>query len=172
MSSNAGKDGEMALVKVVADIATVEERVDFTRTTTTNTADMGADLFISHPSGFIDKIEAIANGSHESSSAATHSKRVVTLAKTRVDKKTTQQKLHGDTIQKFIGDVHKHPDCEGHALVGGAGLSAPARRAFEQAKSDFDLAGKKLVYISNFGLTRVGEHYSRLLANSESGRKP
>ncbi|WP_447578719.1 hypothetical protein [Achromobacter kerstersii] len=161
MSTNIGKDGEMALVKVVADMAIAEERVDFTRTTTTNTADMGADLFISHPKGFMDKIEAIAAGNPVIESNAP------SLAKTRVDKKTTEQKLTPVTVGKFIGDVHKHPDCEGHALVGGSGLNKPAQRMFDAAKSDLARNGKNLVYINNEGLTRIGQHYSRQLQSSE-----
>lgn len=166
MSTNSGKDGEMALVKVVADMAIAEERVDFTRTTTTNTADMGADLFISHPPGFMKKIEAIADGKPVSTTTSNPESNASSLAKTRVDKKTTTQKLTLATVEKFIGDVHKHPDCEGHALIGGAGLNKPAQRKFDAAKSDFAQNGKNLLYINNNGLTRIGEHYSPRLKNS------
>lgn len=166
MSTNSGKDGEMALVKVVADMAIAEERVDFTRTTTTNTADMGADLFISHPKDFMKKIEAIAGGKSVSTTTSNSESNASSLAKTRVDKKTTTRKLTPVTVGKFIGDVHKHPDCEGHALVGGAGLTPPAQRMFDAAKSDFAQNGKNLVYINNDGLTRIGEHYSLQLKSS------
>ena len=46
MSTNKGKDGEMRVIKIVADIAIKEEGFDFTRHTITNESDMGADLML------------------------------------------------------------------------------------------------------------------------------
>lgn len=62
MSSNKGKDGEMRVVKIVADIAIQEEGLDFTRPTVTNESDMGADLMIKSSLQSLNRLLQVAAG--------------------------------------------------------------------------------------------------------------
>jgi hypothetical protein len=82
------------------------------------------------------------------------------LIESRVDVKTTPNKLQTDTVEKFVADVRKHPKCTGHVLMGGSSLTAPAQRKFEQYQQDFEQKGKILAYISNEGISRLESSYA------------
>lgn len=116
MSSNKGKDGEMRVIKIVADIAIQEEGLDFTRPTITNESDMGADLMIKSSPQSLKRLLQVAEGLPQSidEHSAERSKKTI---ESRVDVKTTQSKLQTDTVEKFASDVHKHPKCTGHILM-------------------------------------------------------
>ena len=110
MSSNKGKDGEMRVIKIVADIAIQEEGLDFTRHTITNESDMGADLIIKSTPQSLNRMLQVAAGILKSTDEYNTERSKKTID-SRVDVKTTQSKLQTDTIEKFASDVHKHPKC-------------------------------------------------------------
>ena len=173
MSSNKGKDGEMRVVKVLASVGQLEEGVDFTRPSTTNTADMGADLYLFHPSGFLDKFANIANGNAPNQLAPIEQKSgIKSSQKTRIDVKATSNKIHAQTVRKFISDTHKHPDCTGHLLVGGAELSKTARQEFDEARVSFGKHGKKLDYIKNDGIINLEKHYHPRILDGGDNEPP
>jgi hypothetical protein len=100
MSSNKGKDGEMRVIKIVADIAIQEEDFDFTRPTITNESDMGADLLIKSSPQSIKRMLQVAAGvvpfMNEGNMEQTKK-----LIESRVDVKTTPNKLQTDIVEKF-----------------------------------------------------------------------
>jgi hypothetical protein len=152
MSSNKGKDGEMKVIKIIADIAIQEDGFDFTRPTITNESDMGADLMLKSSLQSLNYILQVAEGTSQSTDSIERSRKTIV---SRVDVKTTQSKLQTDTVEKFASDVHKHPKCIGHILMGGNGLTAPAQRKFNEYKENFEQNGKVLAYISNEGISRL-----------------
>lgn len=163
MSSNKGKDGEMRVVKIVADIAIKEDGFDFTRPTITNESDMGADLMIkSSPQSLKRMLQIAAGVSQSPDECSKETPRKV--IESRVDVKTTQSKLQADTIEKFASDVNKHPRCTGHILMGGSNLTGPAQRKFNQYKEEFEQDGKVLAYISNEGISRLESEYAKSIA--------
>jgi hypothetical protein len=173
MSSNKGKDGEMRVIKIVADIAIQEEGFDFTRPTITNESDMGADLMIRSSQQSLNRMLHIAAGTVQSTNECT-TERSKKAIESRVDVKTTQSKLQTDTIEKFVADVHKHPKSTGHILMGGSSLTAPAQRKFDQYQAEFEQKGKILAYISNDGISRLESGYANVvslaLKDNESDR--
>lgn len=158
MSSNKGKDGEMKIVRLSTHIAESEDWFDFTRHTTTNTADMGADIILRHDEKFLEKMQEIADGKSPSEPCEIKS---LNLVKSRVDVKTTTKSLQKDTITKFISDTRKHPDCKGHILIGGSDMSNPAKKEFKQAQEVFLKERKNLIYISNDGVKRLENYYQK-----------
>jgi hypothetical protein len=96
MSSNKGKDGEMRVVKIVADIAIQEEGLDFTRPTVTNESDMGADLMIKSSLQSLNRLLQVAAGLPQPKDE--HSALNKTI-ESRVDVKTTRSKLQTDTVR-------------------------------------------------------------------------
>lgn len=166
MSNNKGKDGEMKVTKVVCDIALRENGVDFTRPTNTNTADMGADMILESPVGFLERLENIALGKTEFSDKSVQTNdNSSTTYKTRIDVKATDRKLQSDTVDKFTADIRRHPDCKGHILIGGSGLTGPAKIKFNQVQVDAESDGKKVTYISNNGLSKIKNHYEAFPAS-------
>ncbi len=163
MSSNKGKDGEMRVIKIIADIAIQEEGFDFTRPTITNESDMGADLMIRSSQQSLNRILHIAAGTVQSTNECS-TERSKKAIESRVDVKTTQSKLQTDTIEKFVADVHKHPKSTGHILMGGSNLTAPAQRKFDQYQAEFKQKGKILGYISNDGISRLESGYANLVS--------
>ena len=166
MSSNKGKDGEMRVIKIVADIAIQEEGFDFTRPTITNESDMGADLMIKSSPQSLDRLLQVAAGHSQpiDEHSAERSKKPIA---SRVDVKATQNKLQVDTVEKFASDVHKHPKCTGHVLMGGSNLTGPAQRKFNQYKQDLAQEGKVLAYISNEGINRLASEYTKPIAPAQ-----
>ena len=163
MSSNKGKDGEMRVIKIFADIAIQEEGLDFTRHTVTNESDMGADLMIKSSPQSLERLLQVATGLPQFT--AEHStERSKKPIESRVDVKTTQSKLQTDTVEKFASDVHKHPKCTGHILMGESDLTGPAQRKFDQYKKEFEQDGKVLAYISNVGINRLESEYAKSVA--------
>lgn len=159
MSSNKGKDGELRALILTANIGIIKDGIDVTRPTTTNTADQGADLFITHPPEFLNELAEVA-GSKLPSTKNTPAKKVNSSSeKSRFDIKTTDNKLQKDTVEKFIGDCHNHPICTGHVLMGGEDLTGPAKKKFEGAQNRFASSGKKLLYIKNEGVRKLEAHY-------------
>jgi len=161
MSSNKGKDGELKVIILAANIGLVRDGVDVTRPTTTNTADQGADLFITHPSGFLNEFAEVAGSTLPSTQRAPTNKEGAASEKSRFDVKTTDSKLQKDTVEKFIGDCHNHPTCTGHILLGGSDLTGPAKRKFEAAQNRFSSSGKILLYVKNEGIRKLEGHYQQ-----------
>jgi hypothetical protein len=163
MSSNKGKDGEMKAIRLATYIAESEEGVDLIRHTTTNTADMGADMILTHHDDLLPKMKQIAEGEPSSERVESTSMK---SARSRFDVKTTNNKLQKDTVKKFVSDTRKHPDCQGHILMGGKDMTGPARKEFHQAQEAFSENGKTLMYINNDGFKGLYEHYRGLIENS------
>ena len=165
MSNNQGKKGEMVVAVLAASIAYHEDGIDYTRPSVTNSADMGADLYLRHPKGYLENtLLPMADGSYlrlpEDGPKDTESRDSgAETQKSRIDVKKTDEKLGKGTVEKFVADIHKHPDCKGHILVGGSGLTKPAEQILARAKDDFQKDGKILAYISEDGLRRVAAHY-------------
>jgi len=160
MIKNKGKIGEMRVVRLVSEIVSAEDKCDFTRHTNTNTADGGADVVLEHVPDLHQKLITIASGNDLSTdiSCSNTSKSV----KTRIDVKTTDSKISKDTVVKFGGDIRRNPDCKGHMLLGGAGLTRGAKKEFDKIKHASDEVGKQVSYVSNEGLANLETHYTSL----------
>jgi hypothetical protein len=87
-------------------------------------------------------------------------------ARSRVDVKTTNNKLQKDTVKKFVSETRKHPDCQIHIRMGGKDMTGPARKEFHQAQEAFSENGKSLMYINNDGVKKLREHYQKSTENS------
>lgn len=160
MSSNKGKDGEMRVIKIVTDIAIQEEGFDFIRQTITNESDMGADFIIISSSQSLNRMLQVAAGVSQPMDELNTVRSKKTIS-SRVDVKTTQSNLQIDTIEKFASEVHKHPKCTGHILMGGSNLTGPAQRKFNKYKEIFEQDEKILAYISNEGISRLESEYEK-----------
>lgn len=164
MGENKGKKGEMALVITLATVVSHEEdkghRCDITRHTNTNTADSGADVVLESPKTVVDNLFEIAKGS-ASSNNVTHNQLAVKedkIIKTRFDNKNTESKLGVDTVREFVADVRKNPDCTGHVLTGGSGLTAGAKKEIKAAQEAY--GDKKLIgHINNEGIKNINANY-------------
>ena len=88
--------------------------------------------------------------------------------KTRIDVKATNGVISPDTVDKFVGDIRKNPDCKGHALVGGSRMSKGAKEKFETAQEAAKEDGKFVIYIPNIGLQNLENHYEALPSPSDS----
>ena len=159
MSSNKGKDGELTVLIILSNIGRNKDGVDVTRPTTTNTADQGADMFLTHPSGFLTELANVAGVRSPLNPTSTSKKDITISEKSRIDVKTTDRKLQKDTVEKFIDDINMHPKCVGHLLIGGEDLTGPARKTFEDAQSKYCISGKTLLYIPKEGIKKIEEHY-------------
>jgi len=102
MSDNKGKDGEMRVLRVLSHIVEAVDNCDVTRHTNTNTADGGADLVLEHPKGLLSHLEQVASGTPD---LQTPDLQEAPRVKTRIDVKTTDNKISPDTVIKFGGDI-------------------------------------------------------------------
>ncbi|MBO7072461.1 MAG: hypothetical protein J6V89_02930 [Acetobacter sp.] len=153
---NKGKEGEMELAKILADMSR-SFPCDFIRLTTTNTPDMGADFFLEAPPGFVDDViiptanekePNITPYSQESSSRKSRRKSETT----RIDRKTTSYKIGITTAKKFIQDCSKHPRCEKHMLMGGEDLTPKAKEIISSHPN--------ARYVNNKGIEHLAYFFS------------
>ena len=169
MSSNKGKDGEMKVARILTYIGESENNIDFTRHTITNMPDMGADMILTHPDDFLPKLKQISEGVPSSELVESTSPN---QAKSRIDVKATSNKIHVDVVKKFVSDIRKHPDCQGHILMGGKDMSGPAKKEFQHAQKVFSEENKTLMHINNDGSERIEKHYREAIENNGAcGRK-
>lgn len=164
MSNNKGKDGEMRVLRLLTHVVEAEENCDITRHTNTNTADGGADLVFEHPKRLLSRIENIAS---DTGGQETTDPKDMQRVKTRIDVKTTSEKISPDTVDKFAGDVRRNPDCFGHVLMGGVDLSPLARAKFNEIQQAQAEVGKCVTYVPNGGIERLEQYYKALSAPSK-----
>ena len=160
MSSNKGKDGEMNVIKLLADVAIREDKFDFTRPTITNESDMGADLIFKSTLQSLNYMLQVAYGNTEAAVTDEAEPAQTKIMESRIDVKTTQNRLQTDSVDKFASDVRKHPNCCGHILMGGNGLTKPAQQKFNEYKEVYKQEGKILAYISNEGINNLKIEFS------------
>ena len=169
MSSNKGKDGEMDALISFATIAKNEDKFDLTRPTPTNTPDMGADIILEHEENYIEnKMIPLSQEKTPTANKIKTSSIKPKTAKTRIDIKTTDKKLQKDTVEKFIADVRKHPDCKNHMLIGGKDLTSPAKKLLTETNVALEKDNKKLYYINNNGMKNINNHYKKLENKDET----
>jgi hypothetical protein len=168
MSENRGKDGEMRFAIVIAAAAICQNGLDFTRHTLTNQPDLGEDYSVQ---GSVEAFTALCKiGTGEVSNAA--SEVLGDLGRkieARFDVKTTPSRLAGDTVDKFISDVKKHPNTDLHVLVGGSGLTKTAKRKLDDHGATLREDGKAIVYIPNEGVVRLANEYKPEILSALDG---
>jgi hypothetical protein len=170
MSSNKGKDGEMDALIAFATVAKNEENFDLTRPTTTNTPDMGADIILEHKENFIENtMLPLSTGKTPNTTPNTKVKQKT--EKTRIDIKATEKKLLKDTVEKFISDTRKHPDCTNHMLIGGQNLTSPAKKRLDKANEDLKEDKKKLYYLNNDEMKNISDYYKKLETQNKNSNK-
>ena len=157
MANNKGRKGETRLIRLVCDIMDTEESTDFTRHTNTNTADGGADIVLEHPREFYDRLLDIASVESRSEPKTSNPD---TRVKSRIDNKNYNGKLDEVVVNKFGGDIRKNPDCEGHLLAGGEGLTRGGKIALKNLQSAHPK--KRIDYIDESGLKKIESHYQTL----------
>lgn len=158
MSENQGKDGEMRFGIVIAAASIHENGLDYTRHTVTNQPDLGLDYSLQGRATTLVSFCEVGVGKALPSIRETlgaPERRV----DARVDVKTTESKLTGVTVDKFVSDVRKHPNTDLHILVGGNALTKSAEKKFESHRDALRDAGKAIVYIPNEGAARLAKKY-------------
>lgn len=168
MSENIGKDGEMRFAITIAGASIRENGLDFTRHTVTNQPDLGVDYSAQGPAEALVTFCEIGTGTALDGIRETlgESDRKV---EARFDIKTTEEKLAGDTVEKFVSDVKKHPNTDLHVLVGGSGLTKSAQTKFETYGTVLKEDGKAIVYITNQGLAKLASEYKIEILSALSG---
>jgi hypothetical protein len=168
MSENSGKDGEMRFAIVIAGAAIRQNGLDFTRHTVTNQPDLGEDY---SAQGSVEALTSLCEiGTGE----------VLTVARevlggsgrkieARFDVKTTRNKLAGDTVDKFVSDVKKHPNTDLHVLVGGSGLTKTAKEKLDKHSSALREEGKAIAYIPNEGAIRLANEFKAEILSALGG---
>jgi hypothetical protein len=158
MSKNKGKDGEMRVLKLLADVAVTDDKGEVLRLTGTNTADRGGDLIL----------ESVGKTFLDLATTASPEQRAVIEAviapqekmSARIDVKTTNNKITSDIVDDFAHNVKKNPNDKGQVLMGGRDLTGPAKKKFSEYQKLFVPNGKALLYISNEGLEKLEGRYA------------
>ncbi|WP_156943127.1 hypothetical protein [Pseudogulbenkiania sp. MAI-1] len=168
MSENIGKDGEMRFAITIAGASIRENGLDFTRHTVTNQPDLGVDYSAKGPAEVLISFCEIGTGTELGviREAFGQPDRKI---EARFDIKTTEEKLAGDTVEKFVSDVKKHPTTDLHVLAGGSGLTKSAQAKFETYSAALQEDGKALVYIPNQGLAKLASEYKPEILSALGG---
>ncbi|AVZ85467.1 hypothetical protein KWE42_03965 [Acinetobacter pittii] len=145
-----GKKGEMRFTITVAEIALKERRLDFTRFTTTNTADGGGDLYLYAPSNLGEKFEDVRDNGTSNICCSS------SMIEIRVDVKN--KKADKDDAEKFLDDIKKNPKSGEHWLVYKT-ISKPAGDVILEAQE----SSKKPIRTFSFeDLKKISQSYASL----------
>ena len=125
------------------------------------------DKLQSTPSSDSDSDKPVAD-INKSESQSESNKTKSTTEKTRIDVKNTDSKLGKDTVIKFGGDVRKNPDCKNHVLLGGKALTKGAQDELTSLQEAYSKDGKKIVHVTNNGLSNIESHYKALNSPEDS----
>lgn len=158
----------MRFAITIAGASIRENGLDFTRHTVTNQPDLGVDYSAQGPAEALVSFCEIGAGTALESIRGTlgaPDRRI----EARFDIKTTEEKLAGDTVEKFVSDVKKHPNTDLHVLVGGSGLTKSAQAKFEAHRASFQEDGKAIVYIPNQGLAKLASEYKPEILSALGG---
>ncbi len=164
---NQGKKGEMKTTELISKMGQYDNRVDFVRFTRTNTPDNGHDIGLFHTENHFDEMIKISDG--ELSEFSDYRNDNSEEIQTRIDVKNENTKVTKPVAEKFVGDIKKHPDCNGHLLIGNNGLTKGAEQVLNQAHQSYP--NKKIGYISNDGVSRLMEVNDRKLAKQRDIKK-
>lgn len=168
MSENIGKDGEMRFGITIAGASIRENGLDYTRHTVTNQPDLGVDYSAQGPAEALVSFCEIGAGTALEGVRETLGEPDRKI-EARFDIKTTEEKLAGDTVEKFVSDVKKHPNTDLHVLAGGAGLTKSAQTKFEAYGAALQEDGKAIVYIPNQGLAKLASEYKQEILSALGG---
>ena len=144
----------MKVIELISKIGQQDNsHVDITRYTTTNTPDNGYDIGLHHTEKHFDEMLKVSSGnlSKFSDPKDDCSKKI----QTRIDVKNENNKITKPVAEKFVADIKKHPDCEGHLLIGNNGLTKGAEQILSEANEKY--SDKKIDYISNDGVKKLKE---------------
>lgn len=168
MSENQGKDGEMRFGIALAGASIRENGLDFTRHSVTNQPDLGVDYSMQ---GSAETLVAICEiGTGISLPAITDTLGDPTRrVDARVDVKTTNNKLTGVTVDKFVSDIKKHPNTDLHILAGGSALTKDGAKKFRAHQAALNEDGKAIVYIPNDGVARLANEYKPEILSALGG---
>lgn len=168
MSENIGKDGEMRFAITIAGASIRENGLDFTRHTVTNQPDLGVDYSAHGPAEALVSFCEIGAGTALEGIRETLGE-LDRKIEARFDIKTTEEKLAGDTVDKFVSDVKKHPNTNLHVLAGGSGLTKSAQEKFEAHRDSLKVDGKAIVYLPNQGLAKLASEYKPEILSALGG---
>lgn len=150
--SNSGKKGEMKVIQALSIMGQRNgSRVDLTRYTITNTPDGGYDIGLHHTPRHFDEMRAVASGdlAKFSNPMDDDSGKLIT----RIEVKNENNLITKPVAEKFVSDIKRHPDCQGHLLIGNNGLTKGAEQTLFDAVRAYP--DKKIGYISNEGVERL-----------------
>ena len=149
----------MKTTELISRMGQNDDRVDFVRHARTNTPDNGHDIGLYHTEKHFDEMIKISNGElSEFSDPQNDSSKEI---QTRIDVKNENNKITKPVAEKFVGDIKKHPDCDGHLLMGNNGLTKGAEQVLNAAQQDYP--NKKINYISNNGVKKLMEATNKQL---------
>lgn len=148
-----GKKGELKATEIFSVIGQKEKSLDFTRHTTTNTADNGSDIFLKVNHKFIPKFKEIAVSGDSKIICGDEADITV-----RIDVKNNQ-KVGKDDAEKFIDDVKKHPRSQTHLILGNA-FTSGAKQVLKKGQNSYP--HKTIEFIDKEGLTRIENFYRQL----------
>ena len=158
----------MRFAITIAGASIRENGLDFTRHTVTNQPDLGVDYSVQGPAEALVSFCEIGTGTSLDGTRETLGV-LERRVEARFDIKTTEEKLAGDSVEKFVSDVKKHPNTDLHVLAGGSGLTKSAQRKFETYRSALQEDGKAIVYIPNQGLARLACKYKSEILSALGG---
>lgn len=150
MSDDKGKELEMDVIILIANMGKKHPKVDLTRYTTTNTADNGLDVEMTATENSLKEFIDIANGNITvfSDPKKDSSKKVLV----RIDAKYREEAITKPETEKFVDEIAKHPKKKGHILLG-SNLTDGAKKVIENAQSTNPK--KVIVHIDNEGVENL-----------------
>lgn len=158
MSENKGKTGEMIALSIVSAACHVTDKLEVSRPSKTNSADLGLDLSLSGKKKDIETILTTATPNRTQSEAMNNIGDDV-IVKARIDSKNYDGKITKAAMDKFVGEICLHPDSNYHIMWGGTHLTKGAKESASNANERLKDKGITIEYINKEGIYNLSEAY-------------
>ncbi|ECE0486561.1 hypothetical protein KX75_20565 [Salmonella enterica subsp. enterica] len=160
MSDNKGKDGEMMMLNIFSSASIAHNGLEVTRPSKTNSADLGADMFLTAPQNVIEILLNVASGNFDTpSSIGIGNVSGNEVVKARIDSKNYDNKVSKAAMAKFLSEVPLHADSQYHLIIGGPSVTKGAQKLLDDTKPVLDAQGIEVRHISDTGIFNLSEAY-------------
>lgn len=157
-NKNKGKSGEMVLLNIISSTCHVTDKLEITRPSKTNSADLGLDMSLSGPK---KEIEKFINHAIPERTQPKHIENIDEnkIVKARIDSKNFENRITKVEMKKFVSETAIHSDSTYHLLMGGRGLTKGAQEVINNAAPLLEKQGIEVIHITHEGIDRLSDNY-------------
>jgi len=157
-NNNKGKSGEMILLNIISSACSLRDKLEVTRPSKTNSADLGLDMTLSGPK---KEVEVFIQNAIPERIQPKHIENIDQnkIVKARIDSKNFENRVTKSEMKKFVSETAIHTDSTYHLIMGGTGLTKGAEEIIKNANTLLEKQGMEVIHITHDGIINLSDSY-------------